>query len=252
MSTRRNFLKLSALSAFSATVIRQEVHAANRGLRNAPRGKGLTVLFQGDSITDAGRDRGDYYANAPAGLGNGYVRLAVAHLLGSEPAMRYRFYNRGISGDKVFQLSDRWDDDCLNLKPDVLSILIGVNDFWHSLADGYAGSVRDYERDLRGLIQRTRASLPNVQLIVGEPFAVAGGEFIDARWQKFTDYRDAARQIAGDFGAVLLPYHQIFEEALELAPVEYWCPDGVHPSLAGCYLMKEAWLEGFRMVAPAE
>jgi lysophospholipase L1-like esterase len=84
-----------------------------------------------------------------------------------------------------------------------------------------------------------------VKLILGEPFAVAGGTAIDERWDQFAEYRQAARSIARDYGAVFLPYHTVFEEALAFARASYWCPDGVHPSMAGNYLMKETWLAGF-------
>ncbi len=247
MSTRRNFLRLSALTTLTATIIPDMVQAANKHLPtslSANLAKGSTILFQGDSITDAGRDRGNYYANNSSGMGNGYVHHIVTHLLGKYPEKDYRCYNRGISGHKVFQLAGRWDDDCLQLKPDVLSILIGVNDYWHTLSWGYKGTVEVYENDLKKLLERTKNELPDVKLIIGEPFAVPGGTAINEKWAAFHDYRHVAKRIAKDFGAVFLPYHSIFEEALKVAPVSYWCPDGVHPSLAGAYLMKEAWVEG--------
>jgi lysophospholipase L1-like esterase len=165
--------------------------------------------------------------------------------LGKNPGRNFRCYNRGISGHKVFQLADRWEDDCLQLRPNVLSILIGVNDFWHTLTHGYQGTVKTYETDFRKLLERTKEELPEVRLIIGEPFAVAGGSAIDERWKALDDYRMAAKSISEDFGAVFIPYHRIFEEALKSAPASYWCPDGVHPSLAGAYLMAQAWLEGF-------
>jgi lysophospholipase L1-like esterase len=210
---------------------------------------GSTILLQGDSITDAGRNRGQYYANDGGGMGGGYVHHIVTHLLGSMPKKDFRFYNRGISGNKVFQLADRWDDDCLQLKPNVLSILIGVNDFWHTLDGGYTGTVETYETDFRQLLERTKKELPEVKLIIGEPFAVAGGSAIDGRWEAFGGYRPAAKKIAADFGAVFLPYQRVFDEALKLAPAEYWTPDGVHPSMAGSYLMAQAWLEGWKHIS---
>ncbi|MCB0841420.1 MAG: SGNH/GDSL hydrolase family protein, partial [Bacteroidetes bacterium] len=204
-----------------------------------------TIMFQGDSITDARRDRAQYYANQAQGLGSGYVFQIVSQLLGGHPTKNIRCYNRGISGHKVFQLADRWDDDCLNLKPDVLSILIGVNDFWHTLSGNYDGTVKVYETDLRKLLDRTKKALPNVKLIMGEPFAVAGGTAINDKWKIFPEYRAAAAAIAKDYGASFLPYQKIFDEALKIAPVSYWCPDGVHPSIAGGHLMAAAWLEAF-------
>lgn len=252
MTTRRNFLRLSALSTLATTVIPDMVIAANHHLPTIPQSnltKGATILFQGDSITDAGRDRGSYYANSGAGMGSGYVHHTVTHLLGKFPEKDYRCYNRGISGHRVFQLADRWEDDCLQLSPDVLSILIGVNDFWHTLDWGYNGTLEIYETDLRKLLERTKRALPDVKLIIGEPFAVPGGSAINERWEPFSGYRKAAKAIAEEFGAVFLPYQRIYEEAVKVAPASYWCPDGVHPSLAGSYLMKEAWLAGFDKLA---
>ncbi len=245
MTTRRNFLRLSAVTTLSTTVVPALVKAANTHLNNKRilgPSKGQTILFQGDSITDAGRSRGNYYANASSGMGGGYVHHTVTHLLGKYPERDYKCYNRGISGHKVFQLADRWQDDCLNLRPDVLSILIGVNDFWHSLSNNYKGTVEVYENDFRKLLAGTVKEMPEVRLIIGEPFAVEGGTAISEKWEAFHAYRHAAKKIAKDFGAGFVPYHSIFEEALKLAPASYWCPDGVHPSLAGAYLMKEAWV----------
>jgi lysophospholipase L1-like esterase len=95
---------------------------------------GNTVLFQGDSITDAhrNRDQGDQPNHQPA-LGGGYAWMAGSQLLVSRDADELKVFNRGVSGNKVYQLADRWQEDCLDLKPDVLSILIGVNDVWHML-----------------------------------------------------------------------------------------------------------------------
>ena len=251
MTTRRNFLRFSALTTFTSIVVPDLIQANNSHLTHSPTenlAAGTTILFQGDSITDAGRNRGDYYANQASGMGGGYVHHIVTHLLGNYPEKGYQCYNRGISGHKVFQLADRWKDDCLRLKPDVLSILIGVNDFWHTIDWGYQGTVDVYEKDLRELLDRTKKELPQVQLLIGEPFAVTGGTAINEKWQAFHAYRRAARRIAEDFNAIFLPYQSIFSEALKLAPVSYWCPDGVHPSLAGAYLMKEAWLAGFAKI----
>ena len=207
--------------------------------------KGLRILFQGDSITDAGRDRGDYYANSGRGMGGGYVYQIVADLLAQNPQSEIACFNRGISGHKVYQLADRWDLDCLALRPDVLSILIGVNDYWHMLNGNYAGTVTIYENDFRQLLAATKKELPNLKLIICEPFAVQGGTAINEKWDDFDQYRKVAAKMATEFDAAFIPFHKIFSDALGLAPASYWCPDGVHPSIAGAQLMKTAWLETF-------
>ena len=211
--------------------------------------EGSTVLFQGDSITDAGRDRAAYYANNSSGLGKGYAFLAAGSLLAAQPQNGLRIYNRGISGNKVFQLANRWRDDCLNLKPDVLSILIGVNDIWHKLNGRYDGTPEIYENDYRALLQRTKEKLPDIKLIICEPFAVDGGSAINDTWfPEFDAYRTAAKKLATEFGAAFVPYHSLFEKWLKQAPASYWCPDGVHPSLAGAQMMANAWLEAFHQL----
>ncbi|MDZ7693378.1 MAG: GDSL-type esterase/lipase family protein [Balneolaceae bacterium] len=109
---------------------------------------GATILFQGDSITDAGRNKDMGDANNPGALGNGYAFLTAANLRKELYSKNLQCYNRGISGNKVFQLSDRWQEDCLDLEPDVLSILIGVNDYWHTRSGNYDGTPKVYFDDL--------------------------------------------------------------------------------------------------------
>ncbi|MEO1624029.1 MAG: SGNH/GDSL hydrolase family protein [Bacteroidota bacterium] len=207
---------------------------------------GRVLLFQGDSITDAGRSRAHYYPNQAAGMGGGYVYQIVSHLLGRYPEQGFRCYNRGISGHKVFQLSDRWEDDCLQLRPQVLSLLIGVNDFWHTKTHGFKGTAASYEQDLRALLQRSKEALPGLKIVLGEPFFVEGGSKLEKSWfAEFDSYREACARVAEDHADVYIPYNDIFAEALQSAPVTYWCPDGVHPSMAGSFLMANAWLEAF-------
>lgn len=201
------------------------------------------VLFQGDSITDASRRRGRKAPNDAAGLGLGYVLHASGHLLNSSPDLSLNIYNRGISGDKVYQLADRWSKDCLKIRPDVLSILVGVNDYCHVHFHGYGGTLAEYENDYVTLLERTRVLLPEVKLILGEPFLLEAGPISDAHVEGITVYREAARRIAEKFQAVWVPYQQVFNDALKQAPAEYWTPDGVHPTVAGHQLMAEAWLD---------
>jgi lysophospholipase L1-like esterase len=237
-------MKTGGISLTTMAAMPSFANASNTKKNNDAPNK-LTILFQGDSITDAGRDKASYYANDAAGMGRGYVFQIVSHLLGANPGKDWKYYNRGISGHKVFQLADRWDDDCLQLKPDVLSILIGVNDFWHTL-NNYKGTVATYEADFRKLLDTTLKAFPNIKLIIGEPFAVKGGTAINESWfPEFPKYQQSARKVAGDYKAVFVPYQKIFDDALQLAPAAYWCPDGVHPSMAGGFLMKEAWIRAF-------
>jgi lysophospholipase L1-like esterase len=205
--------------------------------------KGATVLFQGDSITDAGRSRAEAAkANNQPALGTGYAWLAAAGLLVSRPDDNLRTFNRGISGHKVFQLRDRWEADCLAMKPDVLSILIGVNDIWHSRGGNYDGTVEVYEHDFDELLSRTLKQLPDVKLVICEPFVLRCGAIDDSWFPEFDEYRAAARRVSDAHGATWVPFQAMFDEAVKYAPPAHWAGDGVHPTSAGAALMAQAWL----------
>jgi lysophospholipase L1-like esterase len=202
------------------------------------------VLLQGDSITDMGRSRQtEAMSNDQSALGPGYAWLAAAALLTNRPEDQLKFFNRGISGNKVFQLADRWQADCLDLKPNVLSILIGVNDYWHTLTNNYQGTVEIYERDYRALLERTLKALPKVKIVVCEPFSMRLGS-IDEKWcSGFAPYRAAARRVAESCHATFIPFQAVFDEAVKYAPAQYWSNDGVHPSPTGAALMACTWLK---------
>lgn len=207
-------------------------------------GKDSTILFQGDSITDAGRDRrSENNANNRNALGRGYVYSIATQLLSDKADCGLKIYNRGISGNKVFQLADRWDKDCLEIKPDVLSILIGVNDIWHSLNGNYDGTVEKYEKDYRALLNRTVKALPDIKLVICEPFVLRCGAVNNKWFPEFDSYRAAAKRIADEFDAVFVPFQSMFDEATQKAHPAHWAGDGVHPSMAGAYLMGQEWLK---------
>jgi lysophospholipase L1-like esterase len=247
-NTRRNFIRKASMGSalalsFSHIVAEAfvEIKSAGITLRN-----GDVLLFQGDSITDAGRNRDEKASNSTKALGTGYALLACSKLLHDHADKNLQIYNRGISGNKVYQLAERWDADCLDLKPTVLSILIGVNDFWHMLNGEYSGTIETYRNDLTNLIARTKEKLPGVQLVIGEPFAVSGVKAVDDKWfPQFTEYQKAAREIATRYKAVFIPYQSVFDKAVRVAPPAYWTHDGVHTSLAGSQLMAEAFVNVF-------
>jgi lysophospholipase L1-like esterase len=202
------------------------------------------ILFQGDSITDAGRDRArEKTPNDVRALGSGYAFLATSQLLAEHPAAGLKIYNRGISGNKVFQLAERWDADCISLKPDVVSVLIGVNDIWHRLNGQYNGTVEVYEKDYVALLERTRKALPQVKLVVCEPFVLRCGAVNNKWFPDFDGYRAAARRVATASGALFLPFQAMFDEAGKKAPPAHWAADGVHPTMAGAWRMAQAWLD---------
>lgn len=243
-NARREFFKKAALGgamALSFSQIVSSAYAASPAAKISLK-KDDVILFQGDSITDAGRNRDEKTANNTRALGNGYAFMAGSKLLYDHADKNLQIFNRGISGNKVYQLAERWDTDCLDLKPTVLSILIGVNDFWHMLNGKYDGTVETYRNDLKALLQRTTEKLPGVRLIIGEPFAVPDVKAVDASWfPRFHEYQKAARELATAFNAVFIPYQSIFDKASKTAPGVYWTHDGVHPSIAGGQLMAHAW-----------
>jgi lysophospholipase L1-like esterase len=246
---RRDFLKgSSAALGVAALGGAASVPGAHADESWPPRAralikKGDVILFQGDSITDFGRSRekaGD--ANNQAALGTGYAWLAAAELLVYRPDDGLKIFNRGVSGNKVFQLAERWQGDCLDLKPTVLSILIGVNDLWHTLDGQYQGTVKIYERDYRALLERTRKALPKLKLVVCEPFVLRCGAVNEKWFPEFDGYRAAAERVARAFGATFIPFQSMFDQALKYAGPAHWAGDGVHPTSAGASLMAYGWL----------
>lgn len=235
--TRREFV--TATGVLAGTTLAPDLRRSDALLAQATEGP--VVLFQGDSITDCGRNRTVTDPNAPAALGSGYPFLVAAAALAAYPERALRFYNRGVSGNKVPDLQQRWADDALALKPTILSILIGVNDFWHKLDHGYTGTVADYERQFAALLEQTRSALPRVRVIVLEPFVLRCGA-VDARWfPEFDERRAAAARVAGHAKATFVPLQKPFDALARRAGPAYWAADGVHPTPAGHAVIAEYW-----------
>lgn len=246
-SDRRDFIKsviagtaaasTLALTGSTNTALAQEQHSSLIK-------PGDTILFQGDSITDAGRSREEAdKPNNQKALGNGYAWMAASQILVGHADANLKIYNRGISGHKVFQLAQRWQKDCLDLKPDLLSILIGVNDIWHKLNGKYEGTVETYSNDLNALLNRTKESLPNVKLVICEPFVLKCGAVNDTWFPEFDQFRAAAKETAESVHAVYVPFQSMFDDAVNYAPPEHWAGDGVHPSPFGAQLMAHEWVK---------
>lgn len=206
-----------------------------------------TILFQGDSITDAGRDRGGRLRNDAAAMGRGYAYLAMCRLLADRPGSGLAVYNRGISGDRVPDLSERWGTDCVALQPDVLSILIGVNDLWHKMEGRSSGTVAQYESGYAELLEQTRRALPRTRLVLCEPFALRCGAVTERWFPEFDERRAVAARLAQRSGAAFVPFQDVFDRALRAGSTpEYWAADGVHPTPQGHQLMADAWLASVR------
>jgi len=248
--SRRNFLKSAGMGAAAVAGMPliasgcNTPEVSNENSYAAYFNESDVVLLQGDSITDAGRKKEDGLPNEGRYFGWGYANIIASKLLGSMPEKKLTIYNRGISGNKVYQLDERWQEDCLDLKPNILSILIGVNDYWHYRLERYDGTAETYENDFRKLLERTRTALPDIKLIICQPFVLPGTRAVDESWvEPFSEYQAIAKKISGEFNATWVPFQSAFNAALELAPAPYWAEDGVHPSMAGAQLMADEWLK---------
>ncbi len=207
------------------------------------------ILFMGDSITDADRSRTNDW-----NLGCGYPNLVTGHLGAAYP-YRYKFLNRGISGHRIVDLYARIKADMINLKPDYMSILIGINDVWHEIGGHNGVDAQKFEMVYGLMIEELLRELPGLKLMILEPFVLPGSatrnnEEYPNRWEYFrteTDLRRAAaKRLAEKYNLVFVPLQERFDAANADAPEDgYWLFDGVHPTSAGHELIKQAWLEGF-------
>jgi acyl-CoA thioesterase I len=202
----------------------------------------MKILFQGDSITDAGRGR--EIAEPNIQLGSGYAMLAAAQLLAKYPGKDLEFLNRGISGNRVVDLYARWKIDALNLQPDIISILVGVNDTWHEYGSNNGVEPERYANIYRMLLEWTKQELPDVKLVLMEPFCLVTGDSVTEAW--LTEMGERAKivsSLAEEFGAVYVSLQDKFNTVTAQAPAKYWLRDGVHPAPAGCALIADAWME---------
>lgn len=198
--------------------------------------QGMRVLFQGDSITDAGRTGA---ADSAASLGGGYPAVIADMLAAQVPDVTV--VNRGISGNRIYDLEARWTEDCIDLKPDIVSILIGINDTWRRYDSDLLSPTAKFEASYRRILDRVKAET-SAQLVILEPFVLPTPPD-RADWREDLDPRiHAVRRIACDYGAVFLPLDGMFAEAATRQPLDSWLPDGVHPSEAGHKLIAQAWI----------
>lgn len=210
------------------------------------------ILFQGDSITDCNRKREEW-----GNLGAGYAGMAAGEL-GKKYPYEYTFLNRGIGGNRIVDLHARVRRDMINLKPDYMSILIGVNDAWHEYTQQNGVDAVKFERLYDMLIEELQRDLPDTKLMILEPFVLPGcktdnNEEHPHRWEFFREEvalrAQAAKRIAEKYKIPFIPLQEIFNKANADAPADgYWLLDGVHPSAAGHALIKKAWLDAFETI----
>ncbi|MDQ0792279.1 SGNH/GDSL hydrolase family protein [Streptomyces sp. B1I3] len=195
-----------------------------------------TVLFQGDSITEVGR-----LSDPGSPLGQGYVRLAADLVRTARPDGDITFVNRAVGGDRVSDLRARWRDDSRGLQPDVVSVLIGVNDTWCRYRSGEVTSSRSYEDDYRAVLTLARDG-SDAQLILVEPFLIPVTEE-QWGWREDLDPKiHVVRRLAEEFDAALLAADGLLNQAARTAGgAEHIAGDGVHPTPLGHRLLADAW-----------
>lgn len=214
------------------------------------------IVFWGDSITDSLRDQQlEKDATGYSRItGSGYVRLIEASL-GFDYPRQYEILNKGISGDRIVDLYARIKRDIINLKPDVISILVGINDVGHEIAHNNGVDAEKFELVYNLIIQEIQKALPNVKIMILEPFVLPGictedNEKYPDRWATFsaeTRLRQlAAKAVAQKYGLIFVPLQEAFERAnATVGEKGYWLGDGVHPKASGHELIKRKWLEAF-------
>lgn len=202
-----------------------------------------TILMQGDSITDAGRDfHNDDWR------GQGYPTLVAAKIGRKYPA-QYKIINRGVSGDRSVDLYARIKRDVLNLNPDYMSVLIGVNDVWHELSDDPNGVDNDkYFRVYCSFIEEVKNILPDIKIIILAPYVLDASATHD-HWDVFSKEvakrNESAKKVAEKYGLECIDLQKIFDDALKNAPADYWTLDGVHPTAFGHQLIADVLVPAF-------
>lgn len=206
------------------------------------------ILFQGDSITDACRDRENL-----DNLGIGYPTLVKAEL-GFENPEKFDFQNRGISGNRIVDVYSRIKLDIINLKPDYLSILIGVNDVWHELSRQNGVDAEKFEKLYCMMLDEIYEALPNVKIMILEPFVLEGTATCSTeeepdKWNTFkTEVKkraQKARSVAQKYNIPFISLQDKFDALAENTENSYWLSDGVHPTTAGHELIKREWIKHF-------
>ena len=196
--------------------------------------KKVRVLFQGDSITDAGRDRRNYYH-----LGGGYPAYAAPLIKEAHPELELEFINLGISGNRTGQLFDRLYHDAIALKPDVISILIGINDIWHRYNwDMVTTTDEQIELNYRCILERIKRDT-DAKIMILAPYLLDCTDKEEVR-ADLARLLPIVRKLADEYADVYVPLDELFDEALKTQPEPaYYSGDGVHPNANGARFIGE-------------
>ena len=243
-NSRRKFIGNAAIAGIASCFVSVKKFNAATAKKPGKRLKyGAVILFQGDSITDGNRGRNEDPNHI---MGHGYA-FSIASRLGADfPEKRYKFYNRGISGNKVIDVEKRWQADTLDLKPDILSILVGVNDSSSVIFDSQpVVSVEKYEETYNNLLEQTKAEFPEILFVLCEPFILKVGRVAE-NWEKYhsdiIQRQVVVKKLAEKYNAVFVGFQEVFDKSCEKAPCDYWIWDGVHPTVPGHELMAREWM----------
>ncbi len=207
----------------------------------------MKILFFGDSITDARRDRtcqGDMVTTY--GVGPGYVNVIASDLVYSNP-LKYQIINTGISGERIVDLYARIKTDCWNYQPDVISILIGVNDVWHEIARQNGVELERFEAVYRMLIKDTKKALPNIKFILLEPF-IQKGEATEEKYDEFLialEYAKIVKKLAQEFDIPFVSLQKPLDDYSKKYGYDKTLADGIHPGIAGARVIANEWLKVF-------
>ncbi len=206
-----------------------------------------TVLFAGDSITDAGRARP--VGEGPAGdLGGGFVNLVFGYLNAFHPEKRIRVLNTGNSGDTTNELLERWQRDVLGLKPDYVNLMIGINDCWRPfkrlIADEMKVDVEKYARNLEKLVDQTLLQVKGMTLMT--PYFIHPSRD-DTMRAAMDEYRAAMKQVAAQKGVPCFDTQEKFDAALRHLHPYMFAGDCVHPYAGGHLMLARTWLEGVNL-----
>jgi len=243
-NSRRTFLKKISFAGLATTCLPPlNDEAISSAIDTSLKEDNLIFLFQGDSITDGNRGRN----NDPNHImGHGYA-FSIASRVGADfPEKHLSFYNRGISGNKITDLAARWQKDVLDIKPDVLSILVGVNDVDSIIRQKGVVTSDKFEEVFRTVLTQTRAELPGCLLVICEPFILPVGRMKDdwSTWESEIKKRqNIAASLSKEYNAVFVPLQTIFSKAASRPNSEYWIWDGIHPTVAGHELITREWLK---------
>ncbi len=203
----------------------------------------MKILFQGDSITDWNRSRTD-----DSNVGNGYAGLVKSRLSLDHPG-KFEFINRGVSGNRVADIYARMNEDIIALRPDLMSIMVGTNDYPWSANEKF---LHRYERVYDMLIGDIKEDLPDIKLIIMEPFLLPGERVVNEGYptrRAETEKRsEVSRRIAEKYGAEFVPLQALLDKACEKAPVEYWTIEGVHLTSAAYQILADEWIKAFKKV----